>query len=251
MREGCRAVLAFACMVCSAAFAATPIAVNVPAGDLTRALESLARQCGIDIIYPSDQLSGRTTSGITGTLEPMQAVRQLLDGTSLTLSEEDGALLITQAASPPRAAAPSVPQEPLPQVEVQAQRAKLSAMRKELDRLESQFFLEYNRVNSNRQWDVHCATEIPTGSHVGIRVCRPAFVSRAMQEAEAARRQGRASPSAYTMILQKTPAYQRNMIDAVRRHPELLDLVRQRAELAQRYEVERRLKLTGKTPVWP
>jgi hypothetical protein len=238
-------------MVWSAAFAETRVAVNVPAGDLTQALESLARQCGIDIIYPSDQLRGRTTPGISGTLEPTQAVKQLLDGTSLTLSEEGGALLITQSVSSPAAAAPRASAEPLPQVEIQAQRAKLSAMRKELDRLETQFFKEYNRVNADPEWDVHCTTEIPTGSHVGIRVCRPEFVSRAMRNAELAPRLGRASPSPYTLILQKTPAYQRNMIDAVRKHPELLDLVRQRAELAQRYEVERRLKLTGKTPVWP
>jgi hypothetical protein len=146
MRGWCRVILAFACMVWSVAFAETPVAVNVPAGDLSQALESLARQCGIDIIYPSDQLKGRTTPGVSGTLEPTQAVKQLLDGTSLTLSEEGGALLITQSVSPSAAAAPRAPAEPLPQVEVQAHRAKLSAMRKELDRLETQFYTEYNRV---------------------------------------------------------------------------------------------------------
>jgi Secretin and TonB N terminus short domain len=257
--NGLRLMLVLSALLVTAAFAETPLAVSVPAGDLSEALELLARQYGVDVIYPSEQLKGKKTQGVVGTFEPTQAFTKLLDGTSLTLSEEGGALLIvprTNHARPPPGRRIS---EPLPQVEIQAQRAKLSEMRKELDRLEDQFFREYNQLNTDHQWDVHCRTEIRTGSHVGIRICTPAFVSEAMHLGQRPAFQGRpdqqmsvspAAPVAYTLILQKTAAYQKNMIEIVRAHPELFELVKQRAELAEQYQVALKMKFTGKSPAW-
>jgi hypothetical protein len=256
----CVATLALAAIFATAAFAETPLAVSVPAGDLSQALELLARQYGLDVIYPSEQLKGKKTRGVAGTLEPTQAFTKLLEGTSLVISEEGGALLIVPRANASRPPPPGRSiSAPLPQVEIQAQRTKLSEMRRELDRLEEQFFAEYNKLNTDHQWDVHCRTEIRTGSHVGIRICTPAFVSQAMHLGQRPAILGRtdqqmsaspAAPVAYTLIQQKTAAYQKNMIEIVRTHPELFDLIKQRAELAEHYQAALKMKFTGKSPAW-
>lgn len=109
------AILAFACTASVAAYAMadTPKVVNVQAGELTDALETLAKQCGVDVIYPSSQLRGLRTQGVSGTLEVKEAFRKLIEGTPLTLKEEGGAVLITlprggssttsEPTTPPRA----------------------------------------------------------------------------------------------------------------------------------------------------
>src|SRR5262249_23770620 len=72
--------------------------VTVPAGDLIQALESLANQADVDLIYQADQLKGLRTPGVSGTFTPQRAVIELLEGTPLTLREDiTGALLITPA----------------------------------------------------------------------------------------------------------------------------------------------------------
>jgi outer membrane receptor protein involved in Fe transport len=73
--------------------------VNVRAGDLVEGLESLAKQCGVDVIYPSNQLRGLKTAGVSGTLEPKEAFKKLIEGTPLTIKEEGGAVLITLPTS--------------------------------------------------------------------------------------------------------------------------------------------------------
>lgn len=78
------------------AMADAPRQITVPAGDLIQALESLANQADVDLIYQADQLKGLRTSGLSGAFTPQQAVTELLEGTSLTLHEDStGALLIT------------------------------------------------------------------------------------------------------------------------------------------------------------
>lgn len=120
-------------MICAAALAVaeTPLeitrAVNVPAGDLMDALESLARQCGVDVIYPGGLLKGRKTQGVNGTLEPVDAFKRLLEGAPLVLSEEGGALLITQAARAPQRTTAQSPADPLPEVQIEAWRETAEA----------------------------------------------------------------------------------------------------------------------------
>jgi hypothetical protein len=95
-------VITIACALLLAmnASGADPKVVNVPAGDLADALESLAKQCGVDVIYPSAQLKGLKTAGVRGALEPLEAFRKLLEGTPLIVTQKDGAILI---ALPPDA----------------------------------------------------------------------------------------------------------------------------------------------------
>ncbi|HEY6924372.1 MAG TPA: TonB-dependent receptor, partial [Steroidobacteraceae bacterium] len=81
----------------------------MPAGDLVHALESLARQVDVSIVYQAPQLAGLHTSGVSGKLTPQEAVKRLLEGTSLTVSTDpSGAMLI----APPHPAGPQSGAEP-------------------------------------------------------------------------------------------------------------------------------------------
>lgn len=81
------------------AMAAPPSNVNVPAGDLATALDSLAKQSGVEFIYSAEQLKGLRTEGVAGELTPEQAVKQLLRGTKLKVTAHpSGALLISDLA---------------------------------------------------------------------------------------------------------------------------------------------------------
>jgi iron complex outermembrane receptor protein len=71
------------------AVADTARAINVPAGDLVAALESLAKQAEIEIVYQAEQLRGIHTGGVSGTYEPREAVSLLLKGTQLTLRTDE------------------------------------------------------------------------------------------------------------------------------------------------------------------
>jgi len=55
----------------------------VPPGDLTVALESLAKQLNVELVYQTEQLKGLRTQGASGNLSPQEAVTKLLQGTPL------------------------------------------------------------------------------------------------------------------------------------------------------------------------
>ena len=82
------------------ALADSPKPVNVPAGELTAALDLLEKQSGVEIVYRPELLKGLRTSGVKGTLSSEDAVTKLLKGTTLKLqSDRTGVLLITEAGA--------------------------------------------------------------------------------------------------------------------------------------------------------
>src|SRR5882762_2742376 len=82
------------------AYAANPQHIDILAGDLTTALESLARQSDIELVYRIEQLKGLRTRGVSGTLTSTQALTKLLEGTSLVIrTDASGAILISPSAS--------------------------------------------------------------------------------------------------------------------------------------------------------
>ena len=91
-------LLAFAWSISVAAYAIadSPKQINVPAGDLVTALETLARQADISVVYQAHELAGLRTGGVTGSLTPQEAVTKLLRGTKLHLRTDPttGAMLI-------------------------------------------------------------------------------------------------------------------------------------------------------------
>lgn len=78
--------------------ATTPRAINVSAGTLQDALESLGKQCDVDVVYPSRELRGLQTPGVSGVMQPRAAFEKLIEGTRLVIKEQGDALLITAPA---------------------------------------------------------------------------------------------------------------------------------------------------------
>lgn len=94
-------LIAIACAISVSAYAMAnePRKVDVPAGELTVALQKLAEQSGVEFVYSADQLAGVRTNGVHGDYTAEKAVTKLLEGTELKLTvHESGALLIAPPA---------------------------------------------------------------------------------------------------------------------------------------------------------
>jgi TonB family protein len=98
------ALLALACSVsiCMPALADQRRQIDVPSGELIAALEALAQQSGVDLVYRSEQLEGLSTQGVSGAFSPQEAVTRLLEGTALIVkTDPSGAMLIALPRSAP------------------------------------------------------------------------------------------------------------------------------------------------------
>ena len=113
-------VLGAACAALSTAFSATvataqvrAVTLHMAAQPLGKALEALARQSGVDILFTSATVAGLTAPAVNGTMAPQAAVERLIAGKRLTVRREpNGTLLVSgavvtatlpgaQAATPP------------------------------------------------------------------------------------------------------------------------------------------------------
>lgn len=71
---------------------------DIPSEDAVKAIPEFARQAGIQILVPSDQLIGVKTPRVKGSFELHAALQKLLAGTGFTITSDDGQ---TIALSPP------------------------------------------------------------------------------------------------------------------------------------------------------
>jgi iron complex outermembrane receptor protein len=89
---------AVACALCAFAFADSTRKIDIPAGELTTALRSLADQSGAEFVYSADLLKGVRTQGVHGEYATETALTQLLLNTNLAASARaSGAFLIARA----------------------------------------------------------------------------------------------------------------------------------------------------------
>ncbi len=94
-----------AALLVSASLAGAALAdaqrLDIPAGSLLGALETLAKQANVDLVYQDEQVKGLKTKGVSGELSANEAVIKLLEGTPLTVRRdpESGAILITPRSS--------------------------------------------------------------------------------------------------------------------------------------------------------
>jgi hypothetical protein len=138
-------------------------------------------------------------------------------------------------------------------------------------RIEDRFYLRYNELNTNDDFDVHCVSEARTGTRLKKRSCRAVYEDRALQEEgqEAAFFRQRihvpskggvgggsnptqrevvpGGPPVQAIVTTeiRRPEYRANVRDVVSRNPELQRLLQQRAEVGKRYETLQR-KLFGR-----
>jgi hypothetical protein len=156
------------------------------------------------------------------------------------------------AASPPSTAPPSYPPD---EVIIDAQREKLSVLRTQIVKLEDQIYSDYNKLNSDHQYDIICTTDVPTDSHLGNRQCLPVYVhgartGEAMNYLDQFRSgsgvDGYPGRPASMVILERRDAFMKNFRKVINSHPELLKLDREDGELRREYEAVRKQKFKGK-----
>lgn len=115
MRQPLRVLLLS--LACSTALAAQaqasskPGRIDVPAGDLASALNTLAKQSGTQLVYRADQLKGQRTAGVKGAASADQALDGLLRGSGFKARHDaaSGAVLIVRADPAPAAPPPPRP----------------------------------------------------------------------------------------------------------------------------------------------
>jgi hypothetical protein len=165
-----------------------------------------------------------------------------------------GALAFPAAQSRAAAAAPR--EQVLDEAVVEATRAKLREMRVQMVALENRFYEQYNALNGNDDYDIHCAEETTAGTRMQRRHCRPVFEARAVEteaidyfimlqnttNAGAPMPAGSIGPPAPAImaIEAQRPDFRKNMIEITTKHPEVLDALKQRDRLAKRYDTARR-----------
>ncbi len=83
--------------------------VNIPPGDLSAALNALAKQSGTDLVYRPEQVKGLKTQGVSGNLSVEDALTKLLAGTPLTVNRDSTGAVLISTPKPHATAAPSNP----------------------------------------------------------------------------------------------------------------------------------------------
>ena len=170
--------------------------------------------------------------------------------------------------------------EPVPEVTVEATRANLVKLGKEIQLAEMRFYELYNTLNKERKYAISCARHARTGSRFEHNECEPVFQSDA--EAEEARQfviaigggdqvtgtpggvtgptvagrppaTGAVAPGSYAaaspVIEQARPGFKKNMVEVTRRSPELTRMAQEYTAMWKRYEaMYKRLKDGGPAP---
>jgi hypothetical protein len=207
--------------------------LDIPAQSLGASLESLSKQVGVQILFDPKLVVLHDAPALKGQFSPEHALDTLLARTDLTYHVKD-----------PRTIEIAVPVD---EVIVHGRYERLSAMRKEYEQLEDKFYDEYNKLNTDHQWDVNCNREAPTGTRFKRRVCTPVFVDRIEHDFYRNTLQGHAGAgSVWIWIQPKREGFKKNMVDAVNKNPKLLELLMKRNAAQQRYVALRQKKFAGK-----
>lgn len=217
---------------------ATAANVDIPAQPLGASLEVLAKQLGLRILFDPKLVVLHDAPALKGEITPEHALDTLLARTELTYHVKDRSTIEIAVA--------------VDEVVVRGRYDRLSAMRKEYEELEDKFYDEYNKLNTDHQWDVNCSREAPTGTRLNRRVCMPVFVERIEHDLAMNWLQGHADAgSVWVWVQPKRESFKKNMVDAVNKNPKLLELLMKSNAAQQRYEQVRRKKFEGgKMFVW-
>lgn len=179
-------------------------------------------------------------------------------------------LLFAPLAQVASAAAAPATEESLDEVVVNG--AKLNELLQEMVKVENKFFKRYNELNTNDDFDTHCAMETRAGTAIRRRYCHVGYQEKALQvegqdyalflinnfsfdqgstggttyklNNEPPTLVGAPPVAASVTIEARRKDYQQNVREVVAQHPELLELLRERDALGKRYEAGRR-KLWG------
>lgn len=100
------AASACALAIAGAAFAQPVAHYDIPQGELSAALQAYARQSGQQIIYRLEDVRGVQGKRVSGSLTPLQALEQMIDGASLEVRRDTSGAYVVRRASRVPAVAP-------------------------------------------------------------------------------------------------------------------------------------------------
>ena len=224
------APLAALTLVWCAPLLASAEGIHLPAQPLGASLRELSKLIGVQLEYTPSAVERRDAPALNGTYTVEGALDTVLAKSGLTYH-----VLGTGSIE--------IVEEPMDEVTVKGKYEKLSAMKKEYELLENRFYAEYNKLNTDHQWDINCTL---SSGFIKSRVCQPVFIDKALQDAEWASRGDHAGGgNAGVWIQAKLPAYQENVRAQVAKNPKLLELLMKRNAAAQRYAVVRKKKFEG------
>ena len=121
---------------------------------------------------------------------------------------------------------------------------KPSDIRQQIAKVEAQFFALYNKLNTDRQYDMVCKMDRATGTNFAARVCKPRYVQIAQQTNATERMQTAThsgpgveatNPSA-ALSFPQDDAFRKNMLDVLQKSPELQALGEKRDALQARLD---------------
>jgi hypothetical protein len=146
-------------------------------------------------------------------------------------------------------AATSAPGQSKQEVIVAAHREKLRELTRDLAKAEDSFFNAYNRVNTIREFDVHCDVVTPTGTLFSSRECTPRFAQDAKED------EAKATLEAFTggiagglvaiphgmtaneVINVKYSDYKKHLAEVVTKDPELRKMLQDYNVLKKQHDV--------------
>ena len=73
---------------------AAPVAVNIPAQSLASALNEFGKQANLQVLYSPDQVQGIKSHSVSGSLEPIQALETLLQGSGISYQLNGNTVII-------------------------------------------------------------------------------------------------------------------------------------------------------------
>jgi hypothetical protein len=121
---------------------------------------------------------------------------------------------------------------------------KPSDLRKQIAKVEAEYFALYNELNTDRQYDMLCKMDRATGTNFAKRVCQPRYVEAAQRAHASERMQVAArggpgidatNPSAAPSSPQDD-AFRENMRDILQKSPKLQALGEKRDALQARLD---------------
>ncbi|HYP79338.1 MAG TPA: hypothetical protein VEQ17_03560 [Steroidobacteraceae bacterium] len=150
-----------------------------------------------------------------------------------------------EAAAPLKTSSRAQPNVELDEVQVISKR--LSEMRQDIVKVEDRFFALYNELNTDDDYDVHCESDVPTGTLLAYRTCRTVFYTKAQAaEARYFLNNEEYAPPADLVALERAPEYRDRALAVINSHPELRQLISERDELERQYNQARKKRFKRK-----
>jgi hypothetical protein len=143
---------------------------------------------------------------------------------------------LTQAQSSGADAGQDAP----PEVTIEAHKAKLYRIRKEMEKSVDAFYEAFDRVNTVPGYETHCADETPpNGSRFTAHICTPQFVHDATDANVRSFFFGNAAIPPATLVALRMRGYKQRVEALMRSDVTMREAARNFDELHQEYEIVR------------